>query len=113
VLVDSGQTLVLGGLMKDQIQSNNSKIPGLGDIPLFGLLFGSKSRSATKTDLMVFLRPIVVRDEATGSELTTTDYDKAQQIQRTQQLPHSFGLPDMPGPILPDLQPAAPPAAKP
>ncbi|MDE2119195.1 MAG: type II secretion system secretin GspD, partial [Betaproteobacteria bacterium] len=74
VLVDSGQTLVLGGLMKDQIQSNHSKIPGLGDIPLFGLLFGSKSRSATKTDLMVFLRPIVVRDETTGSELTTTDY---------------------------------------
>ena len=113
VLVDNGQTLVLGGLMKDQVQLNNSKIPGLGDIPLLGLLFGSKSRSAAKTDLMVFLRPVVVRDDATGNSLTSAEYLKAQQQERANQLRQSFGLPDMPGPVLPDLGPATPPAAKP
>ncbi len=113
VLVDSGQTLVLGGLMKDEVDKNNQGIPGLSNVPVLGLLFGAKARSAVKTDLMVFLRPIIVRNQAIGSDLTTRDYSKAQQEERSVQLPQSFGLPDMPGPVLPDLGPSDAPAAKP
>ena len=113
VLVDSGQTLVLGGLMRDEVDHNDTKVPGLGDIPLLGLLFGAKSHSTQKTDLMVFLRPYIVRDQAAGTRLSTKDYSTAQRLQRQDQLPPSFGLPYMPGPVLPDLGPADAPASKP
>ena len=106
VLVDSGQTIVLGGLMQNQLTYSHNKIPGLGDIPVLGLLFGSKARTLTKTNLMVFLRPIIVRSQAEGTQVSQQRYDYMQHLERgTQALP-SFGLPELPGPILPDLGPA-------
>ena len=113
VLVDSGQTIVLGGLMQNQLTYSHNKIPGLGDIPVLGLLFGSKARTLTKTNLMVFLRPIIVRSQAEGTEVSRQRYDYMQRLERgTQALP-SFGLPELPGPILPDLGPAGNPAPAP
>ena len=113
VLVNNGQTIVLGGLMSNEVDRNNSKVPGLGDIPVLGLLFGAKAHTEVKTDLMVFLRPVIVRDEGRGSELTRQRYGFMQGLERGAQLTPSFGLPEMPGPVLPDLGPATPPAAKP
>ncbi|MEW6558896.1 MAG: type II secretion system secretin GspD [Pseudomonadota bacterium] len=103
VLVNDGQTIVLGGLMQDNVSENNSKIPGLGDIPGLGALFRSNSRTATKTDLMVFLRPIVVRTESQGNILSQQRYDTMRSLQGSAQLPAQFGMPDMPGPVMPSL----------
>src|SRR3989344_2425577 len=57
VVIDNGTTLVLGGLLKDEFSNGDSKVPLLGDIPVLGNLFKSRSRSRSKTNLMVFLRP--------------------------------------------------------
>ncbi len=111
VLVDDGQTIVLGGLMQDNVSDNNSKIPGLGDIPGIGALFRSNSRNRQKTDLMVFLRPIIVRSAARGTELSQIEHQRMLELQRDAQLPHSIGMPDLPAPLLPALDgPGAPPA---
>ncbi|MDE2480365.1 MAG: type II secretion system secretin GspD [Betaproteobacteria bacterium] len=106
VLVNNGQTIVLGGLMQNSVTANDNKIPGLGDIPVLGLLFGGKSHQAVKTNLMVFLRPVIVRKPTQAEGLSQSDYSSMQSFERGAQLPPSFGLPEMPGPILPDLGPA-------
>lgn len=106
VLVDDGQTIVLGGLMQDNVSQNNSKIPGLGDIPGVGALFRSNSRSSNKTDLMVFLRPVVVRTEAQGTDVSQQGYNRMRGLQGAAQLPPQFGMPDLPGPVLPSISPS-------
>jgi general secretion pathway protein D len=111
VLVDDGQTIVLGGLMQDNVSDNNSKIPGLGDIPGIGALFRSNSRKRQKTDLMVFLRPIIVRSAERGTELSKIEHQRMLDLQEGSQLPHRIGMPDLPAPLLPALDgPGAPPA---
>jgi general secretion pathway protein D len=74
VLVDDGQIVVLGGLLQDEYSGNTDKVPGLGDIPVLGNLFKSETRNRRKTNLMVFLRPVVLRDsrEATPCRWTAT-----------------------------------------
>src|SRR5205085_6695983 len=62
VLVDDGAVVVLGGLLQDQYSGNQQKVPGLGDVPALGNLFRTEIRSRKKTNLMVFLRPVIVRD---------------------------------------------------
>ncbi len=63
VLIPSGNTLVMGGLIQDSIQNGNTKVPLLGDLPLLGLLFRSDTKSRTKSNLIVFLTPTIVEDE--------------------------------------------------
>ena len=115
VLVDDGQTIVLGGLMQDNVSDNTSKIPGLGDIPGLGALFRSKARQGQKTDLLVFLRPVIVRDQTVGDAVSRANYDHMRDLQHGSTLGHSPGMPDLPPPLLPDLDaPDATPApAKP
>jgi type II secretory pathway component GspD/PulD (secretin) len=62
VLVDDGGVIVLGGLLQDQYSGNEQKVPGLGDVPVIGNLFRTETRSRSKTNLMVFLRPVIMRD---------------------------------------------------
>ncbi|WP_250452670.1 type II secretion system secretin GspD [Caballeronia sp. ATUFL_M2_KS44] len=81
ILADDGEIVVLGGLMQDQYNNNNSKIPLLGDIPFIGSLFRSESKTRTKTNLMVFLRPVIVRDQATATQIANTRYDYLRQQQ--------------------------------
>ncbi|SAK39603.1 general secretory pathway protein D [Caballeronia catudaia] len=81
ILADDGEIVVLGGLMQDQYNNNNSKIPLLGDIPFIGSLFRSESKTRTKTNLMVFLRPVIVRDQATSTQIANTRYDYLRQQQ--------------------------------
>lgn len=81
IMADDGEIVVLGGLMKDQYDSSTSKIPLLGDIPFIGSLFRSESKVRTKTNLMVFLRPVIVRDQATSSQIANTRYDYMRQQQ--------------------------------
>ena len=81
VLVEDGGIIVLGGLLEDDYSQAEDKVPVMGDIPLFGNLFRSESRKRKKTNLMVFLRPTVVRDAATSDALMLDRYDaiRAQQ----------------------------------
>ena len=75
VLIDDGQIIVLGGLIQDSQSDSTQKIPFLGDIPVAGALFRYDNRTRNKTNLMVFLRPTIVRNAAAGTQLTTDRYD--------------------------------------
>ena len=84
VVVDDGQIMVLGGLLKDEYGGSLSQVPILGDLPLVGPLFRSDSRTRTKSNLMVFLRPIIIRNQEDSNALSMDRYDlirAAQQIQ--------------------------------
>lgn len=76
VLVDDGSIVVLGGLLQDEYAGNKDKVPGLGDVPFFGNLFKNETRSRNKTNLMVFLRPVVVRDAKSSEQLSLDRYDQ-------------------------------------
>ncbi|MGI4858346.1 MAG: type II secretion system secretin GspD [Janthinobacterium lividum] len=75
VLVDNGQIIVLGGLIRDSYTNGNSKVPWLGNIPLLGSLFRAENKTRAKTDLMVFLRPVIIRDADTSREVSLDRYD--------------------------------------
>jgi general secretion pathway protein D len=109
VLVDDGQMIVLGGLISDDVQTGTQAVPGLGRIPVLGALFRYDTRKREKINLMVFLRPVVVRDTAVTAGLTADRYDIIRGVQGTSQPPDQFPLPRMRGPQLPDqLPPLAP-----
>jgi len=84
VLVESGNTIVIGGLIDDGIQESTQKVPILGDLPLVGSLFSSKATTKSKRNLMVFIRPTIVRDEASVANLTSRKYNyiRARQLER-------------------------------
>jgi len=75
VLVDDGNIVVLGGLLQDTYTGNQDKVPGLADVPFFGNLFKSEARGRKKTNLMVFLRPVVVRDAQATDRLSLDRYE--------------------------------------
>ncbi|HJV50523.1 MAG TPA: type II secretion system secretin GspD [Noviherbaspirillum sp.] len=104
VLVDDGQIIVLGGLIEDQMQDAEEKVPGLGDLPGIGNLFKYKTRKRTKTNLMVFLRPTVIRTSEQSINLVNDRYDYIRGVQAAGQPGYSFGLPSVSAPILPPLQ---------
>jgi len=80
ILADNGEIIVLGGLMQDNYQVSNSKVPLLGDIPWIGQLFRSESKVRAKTNLMVFLRPVIISDRGTAQEVTANRYDYIQGV---------------------------------
>ena len=75
ILADNGEIIVLGGLMQDNYSGGNSKVPLLGDIPWIGQLFRSENKARTKTNLMVFLRPVIVRDRGDAAAIAQSRYD--------------------------------------
>lgn len=110
VLVEDGSIVVLGGLLQDEFANNEDKVPVLGDIPFFGNLFKSESRSRKKTNLMVFLRPVVVRDAAATNALSMDRYEMMRANQQQSQPSNSTLLPVNESPQLPARPPAAPAA---
>jgi type II secretory pathway component GspD/PulD (secretin) len=74
VLVPSGNTLVLAGLVQDDVEKQNTKVPVLGDAPLLGWLFRSDSKSRTKSNLLIFITPTIVQDE--DYQITPSDFLK-------------------------------------
>ncbi|HEY3597393.1 MAG TPA: type II secretion system secretin GspD [Paraburkholderia sp.] len=78
VLADNGEIIVLGGLMQDNYQVSNSKVPLLGDIPWLGQLFRSEQKTRDKTNLMVFLRPVIINDRSTAQAVSSNRYDYIQ-----------------------------------
>jgi general secretion pathway protein D len=115
VLVDDGRIIVLGGLIQDSIQVSIDKVPVLGDIPLIGHLFRSEKRNRMKTNLMVFLRPHVLRDGASSDVMTGERYDFIRQKQAEFRMQPHFALPDMQMDLLPELKnlPLTPPVSPP
>lgn len=104
VVVDDGEVLVLGGLMKDEYSDGQSKVPLLGDIPYLGNLFKSQERARKKTNLMVFLRPIVMRNQDAANALTLDRYDYMRQRQIESQPKESTLLPINEAPVLDPLK---------
>lgn len=84
VLVKSGETVVLGGLMDHKTVENVSKVPLLGDIPLIGELFKQTTSSSVKRNLMVFLRPVILRDDIAYANISNAKYSmfREEQLQR-------------------------------
>ena len=81
VLVDDGQVIVLGGLLEEVVDDNITSVPLLGDIPVLGNLFKYQRRGSTKTNLMVFLRPHIVRNAEDGAGLTLDRYNYMRAAQ--------------------------------
>lgn len=81
VLVKSGETVVLGGLMDEKTQEKVSKVPLLGDIPVLGYLFRSTSNSTSKRNLMVFIRPTILRDADVYSGISSNKYSQFRSEQ--------------------------------
>ena len=112
VLVEDGSIIVIGGLLEDSYSQAEDKVPVMGDIPVLGNLFRSENRERKKTNLMVFLRPVVVRDAATSDSLMVDRYDAIRAMQQVVQPQPSVVLGTVSGaPLLPALPaPAATPA---
>ncbi|MEW8585373.1 MAG: type II secretion system protein GspD, partial [Candidatus Thiodiazotropha sp.] len=110
VIVDDGNTIVLGGLLEEDLQQTEDKVPVLGDIPLLGALFRANRTTKIKRNLMVFLRPVVIRDDAINTQIASDKYNyfRAQQMRMKQEgvnlmsdeempvLPPRFGTPAPP-----------------
>jgi general secretion pathway protein D len=105
IVVDDGQIIVLGGLIEDTFNTSHSKVPLLGDIPLLGALFRSESRQRKKTNLMVFLRPVVMRDQASSNKLSLDRYDYIRAEQQNSQPPPNSILQINESPVLPPIRP--------
>jgi general secretion pathway protein D len=101
VLVDNGQVVVIGGLIEDGYSDGVDKVPGLGDIPILGNLFKTQSRKRTKTNLMIFLRPIIVTDAKASNLLTQDRYDGIRGLQEETQPIFNRLLPSTGAPVLP------------
>ncbi|HEY5324144.1 MAG TPA: type II secretion system protein GspD, partial [Caldimonas sp.] len=103
VMVDDGQILVLGGLIEDRYTDNKSKVPFLGDIPYLGSLFRTETRDRKRTNLMVFLRPTVLRDAETSNKLSVDRYDLIRSFQQDQQPRPNLLVPVNEAPVVPPL----------
>jgi len=100
VLVNDGAIVVLGGLLQDEYAQNQDKVPGLGDVPVLGGLFRNETRSRRKTNLMVFLRPVVLRDERDTANLALDRYETMRAVQREVQPTRSSVLKINESPVL-------------
>jgi general secretion pathway protein D len=101
VFVDSGDVLVLGGLVDDQLLQGEQRVPVLGRIPGLGWLFRARKAQRKKTNLMVFIRPTVLRDAKAARFQTNQKYDYFQSLQEEQSkkpvyLMHKEGFPKLP-----------------
>jgi general secretion pathway protein D len=85
VLVEDGGLVMLGGLLSDDYNNTIEKVPVAGDIPVFGNLFKNEVRSRTKSNLMMFLRPAVMRDGASAEAFSYDRYDEIRGMQQRAQ----------------------------
>ena len=105
IVVDDGQIIVLGGLIEDNYTTSRSKVPLLGDIPYIGALFRSESRSRKRSNLMVFLRPTVMRNQAASDKISLDRYDFIRGNQLNSQPTQNAILGVNESPVLPPIRP--------
>ncbi len=109
VTLEDGQALVLSGMLKDEYSDGENKVPGLGDIPFLGNLFKNQSRNRSKSNLMIFLRPVVLRTPESANAVTLDRYDAIRAYQQDVQPAKTLVLPNTGAPLLPE-RPASSPA---
>lgn len=110
VLADDGQIIVLGGLIEDTEGDGEEKVRGLGDIPVLGNLFKYRTRTRNKTNLMVFLRPVVVRSKEASNSIAMDRYEYMRAAGAAGQPESTPLLRDLGTPLLPPLVEGQPPA---
>ena len=103
VIVEDGNMIVLGGLIDEELQKTTKKVPWLGDMPFIGWLFRSESSKRVKRNLMVFLRPVIVRDAMTENSISSEKYSYMRIKQLEQKLKQSTFTNMEEVPVLPDL----------
>ncbi len=123
VVVDDGQTVVLGGLIQNTLSVTTQQIPLLGDIPFLGALFRFKSEERKRTNLMIFLRPVIIRTVEDGYRVTQDRYEYLRGYTRGEgperediydrMEPAQPGPPAAPPPQTPEQNPPGPPPAPP
>lgn len=102
VMVDDGKVLVLGGLISDDVQEVEQRVPLLGSIPLLGWLFRYNKTSHNKKNLMVFLRPIILRDSEANNRITFNKYDYMRRLQEKFNDDGIALMPNAQAPVLPE-----------
>ncbi|WP_157314346.1 type II secretion system secretin GspD [Chitinibacter sp. GC72] len=105
VLVDDGQIVVLGGLIEDRLSNTGNQVPGLGDLPFIGELFKYENRSYQKVNLMIFLRPVLIKDTSSNFSLSNDRYQYLREQQGDYKVGEHWFLQDMPKIQLPTQLP--------
>lgn len=103
VMVDDGNIIVLGGLIEDRITETINKVPLLGDIPVLGNLFKTQGREHKKTNLMVFLRPYVMRDGNAANTITNDRYEYIRNQEALVSPKPNWILPEFPVVQMPEI----------
>ncbi|MEJ2297602.1 MAG: type II secretion system secretin GspD, partial [Woeseiaceae bacterium] len=104
VIVDDGEILVLGGLLEDVLRESDQKVPLLGSIPILGNLFRARQTEKVKTNLMIFIRPTILRDAATTAIETNQKYNMIRDLQRGQKGRDIQLMPGVEREVLPPLE---------
>ena len=104
VLINDGEIIVLGGLIEDRATDTLEKVPGIGDVPVVGNLFKYQTRRRAKTNLMVFLRPSVIRTNEQSVDIAVNRYNYMRNVEIAAQPAPTLILPNTGTPILPALE---------
>lgn len=104
VIVEDGGTLVIGGLLQDELRQTEQRVPILGSIPLLGALFRAERTELVKVNLMLFIKPTILRDSVTQAYETNTKYRSIRDMQMLERDKGRRIFPDMSPPLLPELE---------
>ena len=104
VMVDDSEMVVLGGLIEEKIGEDIQKVPLLGDIPFLGQLFTSRTSDITRTNLMVFIHPVILRDKSMTQLYTNSKYNAIRSLQQGQDDDGVNLLPSQKHPVLPPME---------
>jgi general secretion pathway protein D len=107
VLIEDGGIIVLGGLMSDTVSQSEDRVPGLGAIPLLGNLFKSRSGSRQKKNLLVFIRPKILRDAEATESTSESKYNSIRDQQKSLNNGHISLLPGQKQPVVPVVPPGS------
>jgi general secretion pathway protein D len=113
ILIEDGGIIVLGGLMQDTVTESEDRVPVLGAIPLLGNLFKSRSGSRQKSNLLVFLRPKILRDQIQTQSVSSTKYNEIRDEERALHKGKITLLPGERQPSIPAIPPTSPNASRP
>ena len=99
MIAEDGEIIVLGGLIKEKVARNQNKIPGFGDLPLIGWLFRGKSDQFEKINLLIFIRPSIIRtkkDLEKVNQRASARFKKAKELDKaSDQVLEDMGLPEL------------------
>ena len=104
VIVNDGGTLVLGGLMQDELREVEQRVPVLGSIPLIGALFRASRTEVIKTNLMIFIKPTILRDDVATAYETNQKYNTIRRMQLAEREDRREMFPGAEKPLLPEFE---------